>query len=107
MIIKVSREEAEARWYTDATNTDLERLWGVNKHQLWAIKKHYGLPGRTINRTKVASDPDEATIRAMCAAIRAGWSEEERLRRAVGKAREPWTAPAFKVNRRGVFAGLR
>jgi len=30
-------------------------------------------------------DPDEATIRRLCAEIRAGWSEEERLEREVSR----------------------
>lgn len=107
MVIKVSREEAEARWYTNATNADLERLWGVNKHQLWAIKKHYGLPGRPTGRDRSIVDPDEDAIRSMCEEIRAGWSEDERRRRAVGGAREPWTAPAFTANSSGVFSAAR
>lgn len=100
MVIKVSREEAEARWFTDATNTDLERLWGVNKHQLWVIKTHYGLPHRPTNRTKVPTDPSPEAISQLCEEAQARWTPAERERRRVGGPRR-WRPPNFTMNFQG------
>jgi hypothetical protein len=46
-------------------------------------------------------DPDEQTIRERCLQIQSGWSDRERKKREVGRARS-WNPAAVRVSIRGL-----
>lgn len=93
------------------TVTDTQiRSWRVRGFTLEQIARACGLTTSQIShriqriwqhdqQRAAAGDPDESTIRQRCDEIQLGWSEEERRKREVGRARS-WNPAAVLVSLR-------
>ena len=100
--IKLSREQVEAAWYSKMSNAEVEKALGVTTYHLWMLKKHYALPKRP--SVPAGDDPDEATIKRMCAEFQAKWTPSERVSRRVGGGRSRWRLPSYTCNQAGQFS---
>jgi hypothetical protein len=102
MTIKLTREQVEAVWFTKMSNDEVRKALGVTDYQLWMLKKHFALPRRP--SVPAGDDPDQATIKRMCAEFRAKWTPLERESRRVGGRRRRWRLPSYTCNQAGQFS---
>lgn len=91
--------------WNDSTirNDDLARRLGVTPPQLHSLRHRFGLPTRYFAKEpKIELSTSE--IRRRAAAIRRGWTPEEREKRRVGLRRKQWVLPEFDYDhKRSVF----
>lgn len=94
-------------WHdTSVSEQELRELLGVGKSALYRLKQQYALPRRRYvdiapkEEDEDDQSPTQAEIAERAAAIRAGWSAQERRSRTVQKCGERWEPPAYKYNHR-------
>lgn len=92
-------------WHdTSVSEKELRELLGVSKSGLYRLKNRYALPRRGASAEGEEDEddqsPSQAEIAERAAAIRAGWSAQERRSRTVQKCGERWEPPAYKYNHR-------
>jgi hypothetical protein len=84
--MRITKELVESLWYTRKSNAEIQSELGVTVHELWMIKKRFGLPRRSI-AARLKHEPDAETITQRCLEVQADWTPEVRERRRVGVAR--------------------
>lgn len=91
-----------ALWFdATLTNRDVAEMAGCTMNMVYRLGKRYGLPMRTfaprfLGRNERHRDPTPAEIQDACLKTQAGWSDEERERRSIGKP-DRWLCPVISL----------
>ena len=90
-------------WGEGVPQPDICLRLGIAPGSFWGVRKRYGLPKRECDRRVDFTETEPPTpeeIAERAAIVRAGWSDEERQRRVVGRSRSPVRLRTYAFSRR-------
>ena len=98
---QISLEEYVRRYWRTCRPIDMARFRNVEESVVRQIAEKLGLTKPPVPKVPKPEpvDPDPETIARLATDIRAGWSDEEYYKRAVGvNRRKRWTAPMINLD---------
>jgi len=96
-------------WAAGASQYEISQSLGIRPGTFWQVRRRYALPKRQPARPIAASkepDPTPEEIAERAALVRAGWSEEETDRRAIGRLRGSVSLRSYSFDRRNMAFSL-
>lgn len=94
-------------WAEGVRQCDICTALGIPTGSFHAIRQRYALPVRACDKQLDFTETEPPTpeeIAERAAVVRAGWSDEERERRIVGRSRSPVRLRSYSFNHRDFAA---